>query len=412
MGLLLWFLLLYAAALLLLLPNLPLSLDEILTLVGSVKPNTAELLDYVETVAGGTPLAFLAPRWSMQLFGESVFAARLPSALASIAACPAVYLLARRAQVRPPILAVAVFALWPLQLRYALEARPYAVALALSVWTTDLFLAQIERPTKTRGALYVLLTVLSALAQPYALFVPLAHLLSQPKSWRVPVSGVGLSGIALVPWYLRYREFWSRVTGDQQLPGLDTRSPLVFLHEISGSGYLGTALIAVGVYFGIKRISEGRRFWSLCAGVPLLAVFLADYALHYFFAVRQMIFVLPAAAVLFARSGYGLLIAAFLGASVYTNADWFRKPHEDWGAAADVIQREVEAGACVRFLGDSTPVYEYFYPSLAQHRCNAPSDYVVVGTSSYVPATTPTGVEDLPSVKHDFNGPAVIIGKR
>lgn len=401
-----WFLVFYAAALLLLLPRLALSLDEILTLIGSVQPNTTALLDYVKTVPGGTPLAFLVPRWSIQVLGDSVFAARLPCALASIAACPAIYRLARRAGVRTPILAVAVFALWPLQFRYALEARPYAIALALSAWTTELFLSQ---PSKIRSVLYATFTILAALAQPYALFVPIAHLL---WSWRLPAISLAASALALLPWYLRYREVWGRVTQDQVLTTLDLRSPLVFLHEIGGSGYWGAALLAAGAYLGFRKLTTDRRFWLLCAAVPLLAVFVANNLLHYFFAVRQTIFILPALTLAFARSGSRCLIAAFLAASLFQDVQWFRKPREDWHAAADVIQREVNAGACVKFLGDSTPVYEYFYPSLAQHHCTGPTNHIVVGTSSYVFRDTDPGLGDLPVTRRDFNGPAVLVGKR
>ena len=96
------FLPLYAIALIFLAPRLSLWLDEILTLIGAVEPNTSALLDYIKTVPGGSPLAFLAPRWSIQLLSYSVFAARLPSVIASVAACPAIYLLAQRMKIRTP----------------------------------------------------------------------------------------------------------------------------------------------------------------------------------------------------------------------------------------------------------------------------------------------------------------------
>lgn len=397
------FLTLYAAALLLLSPVLSLWLDEILTLIGAVQPDLESLFDYIQSVPGGSPLAFLAPRWSMQLLGNSAFAARLPSVLASIAACPAIYLLAKRLGVRTPILAVAVFALWPLQLRYAMEARPYALALALSVWSTEVFLSLPERPR--RKWLYVLLTVLAALTQPYALFITATHLLRG----RLPLIAIGVSAAVLLPWYAHFRDAWAAVSGAQQLAAFDPRGVLALLHEIAGSGYAGTAILAVGIALAVPR-----RFWLLSIAGPIVAVFAANAVLHYFFATRQLIFILPALALLFVSGtteprkaargkGTSLLLIAFLAASVYEDIQWLRKPRENWQAAADAIQREVAQGACVKFQGDSTPVYEYFHPSFAQHHCTGPSGYIVNGTSSYVSGSQPTG-RIL-----DFNGPRVIV---
>ena len=393
------FLPVYACALLLLSPRLSLWLDEILTLIGAVVPSLSSLLDYLKGVPGASPLAFLAPRWSIDALGYSVFAARLPSVVASVAACPAIYLLAKRLKIQPPILAVVVFALWPLQLRYAMEARPYALALAFSVWSTEVFLSLPERPG--RKWLYVVLSVLAALTQPYALFVTVAHVFYG----RIAVAAIGVSAVALIPWYAHFRADWSTVNAAQQLAAFDLKGVLVMLHEISGSGYAGTAILLVGIALAVRHVS---RFWLLGIAVPVIAVFAANATLHYFFATRQLIFILPALALVFTLGGNRLLLAAFLAASLYEVIQWLRKPRENWQAAADAVQREVGAGACVKFVGDSTPVYEFFYPSLAQHHCSGASNYVVVGTSSYATPTQGPVVGRL----LDFNGPQVIVDKQ
>jgi mannosyltransferase len=400
------FLPIYAVALLLLSPVLSLWLDEVLTLIGAVEPSISALLDYIKTFSGGSPLAFLPMRWTIGILGNTVFAARLPSVLASVATCPAVYLLAKRMKLETPILAVLVFALWPLQLRYAMEARPYALALAFSVWSTEAFLSLPERPR--RAWLYVALTVLAAWTQPYALFITAAHLLHYRTS-RAPLLAIGLSVLTLAPWFAHYRADWLAVNAAQQLASFDPKTLLVFLHEISGSGYVGTAILLAGIALTFRR---PQPFWLASVAVPVIGVFVANATFHYFYATRQLIFILPAFALLFTRGGNRLLLMAFLAASLYEDVQWFLKPRENWQAAADAIQSEVEAGACVKFLGDSTPVYEYFHPSLAQHHCNGPSDHIVVGTSAYVIPTDGPVVGDLPFSSRDFNGPAVIVGKR
>src|SRR6185503_11065200 len=80
-------------------------------------------------------------------FGYSVFAVRLPSVVFTVLTCVAVYILAWQANLRAPLLAAVLYAISPLTMRYAVEARPYAQA-ALGLFT-----------------------------QPYSIFVSVAHLL-------------------------------------------------------------------------------------------------------------------------------------------------------------------------------------------------------------------------------------------
>jgi hypothetical protein len=358
---------------------IPLWLDEILTLIGSTQPSLAALIDYIRMVPGGTPLAFLPSRVTMAAFGNGLVASRLPSILASVATLPGVFLLARRFGLRTPLAAVAVFALWPLQLRYALEARPYALALCFTVWLTVLILY------KSTPALYVALTMLAALTQPYALFVPIAHLTLRRK---LPLIALAIATLALTPWYAYFRADWSRVTQDQNLVGFDTRAPLVLLREISGSGYIGLAILVVGAAFA-RRAVQLKALW-LWVVIPIALAFAANAVFHYFFATRQVIYILPALAILFVagteklgRRGY-ILVAAFLVASLYENVKWFSKPHEDWQAAAHRVAELMTPASCVRFTGDSVPVFDYFDSEFAEHRCPSElTDRVILAVTPY-----------------------------
>jgi hypothetical protein len=241
------------------------------------------------------------------------------------------------------------------------------------VWSTEIFLSLPERPG--RKWLYVALTALAALTQPYALFVTAAHAFFG----RVPIAAIAVSALALGPWYAHFRADWSGV-GTQQLAAFDPKSLLVLAHEISGSGYVGTGILLAGI---VPAVHRPQWVWLACVAIPLVGVFAANAALHYFFATRQLIFILPALALLFTKGANRLLIAAFLAASLYEDVQWFRKPRENWQAAADAIQREVSQGACVKFQGDSTPVYEFFYPSFAQRHCAGTESYTVTGSSVY-----------------------------
>jgi len=91
---------LYGVTLCVLAPHLTLWLDEVLTLVGARKPDLSSLVVYINNFAGSTPLTFLPPRWTMAVLGNSPFAARLPSIIASLFSCWGIYLLAKRARQR------------------------------------------------------------------------------------------------------------------------------------------------------------------------------------------------------------------------------------------------------------------------------------------------------------------------
>lgn len=405
-----WFLPLQAIVLLLLAPRLSYWLDEMLTLLGTVQPTFSGMLDYNRTMAGGTPLVFLLPRWSMDLFGNSALAFRLPSILSSLASAPAILLLSLRLGVRTPLLTVVLFAVLPLQLRYALEIRPYAFALCVTLWLSVAFLERF------RSVAYIGLAIAAVLAQPYAIFIVVAHLtwalLEDRNLMRTPLIAIAASAAILLPWYVYYRQDWAAISAVQGIATLDPRAPVVFLHEISGSGYIGAALLFGGAAAGARR--SDRLFWICCLLVPLAAALTANAVFHYFFSV------LPVLALLFVAGAQSLgrvgqaLLAALLIASLYADVQWFRKPREDWEAASHAAATHVQAGGCMVFLGESTPLYLHFHPELAQHHCDATATRVVLGVTPYGDARMyPDAVAALEArglhrqAVQDFAGPRV-----
>ncbi|MEI9812113.1 MAG: hypothetical protein WDO18_05305 [Acidobacteriota bacterium] len=64
-----------------------------------------------------------------------------------------------------------------------------------------------------------------------------------------------------------------------------------------------------------------------------------------------------------------VLLAAFLAASIYEDVSWFRRPHENWQAAADTAVSQLQPGDCIEFIADAAPLFEYFHPELTAHRC-------------------------------------------
>ena len=166
---------LYTATLLLIVPRLSLWLDEILGLIGVRYAHLSSLIDYVSNMPGGVPLAY-ATQWAVvKVLGYSVYSGRLTSIICSVAAAAGVFALARRLPLKYPLAAVVVYCLLPLQFRYALEARPYGVALCCSVWATVCFFTLVEKVTAFRTVVYTLCIIAGLYSQPYTFFVPLAH---------------------------------------------------------------------------------------------------------------------------------------------------------------------------------------------------------------------------------------------
>ena len=112
---------------------LPLWLDEIMQLTKTRGASTAEVIAAVKLNAGATPLGYVVQQESLRLTGYSVRRARFPSALFETAAVFTVALLGDELGLEFPWLGAALFAAFPLTLRYATESRIYSQALFFSV---------------------------------------------------------------------------------------------------------------------------------------------------------------------------------------------------------------------------------------------------------------------------------------
>jgi hypothetical protein len=389
------FLAAYAVCLAALLPILSLWLDEILDLIGVSRPTLAGLLAYIPLNPGASPLGYIPQFVTVHLLGFSAFSARLPSAIWSLVACGGVFVLARRKGLRQPLFAVAIFALFPLQLRYALEVRPYELALCLGIWATVAFLRVVDRPESVaRAGLYGLCMMAALYTFPFTLFVAVAHLVWACATRRWPALftaslAVGLAGLAFAPWYLHYAAAWREavvVAGLKDAIGL--RAIPMILREIPGAGYIGTALLLIGVAFGIAK-SRDRLLWALYAIVPILCVVAADASFGYLLAVRQMIVVLAPLALLFAaglesidRRAATALGAALTVALLVADVNSFRRPRENWQTAAALLAAE----PCVVYTPEnSRHLYAFFVPQLAARDCTpASAARVALAVSPYV----------------------------
>lgn len=112
----------------------PLWYDELLTYYIAKAPNARDVLDLIARFDFTPPPTFFLTRWSISLFGDSVFVTRLPSILEFYAASGALFLYTRR-KANAAVATCAVLLLWySPTLYYATEARPYALTLASFLW--------------------------------------------------------------------------------------------------------------------------------------------------------------------------------------------------------------------------------------------------------------------------------------
>ena len=94
------------------------------------------------------PLHNLLLRGSFDLFGVGAVQARMVSVVAGTLAVPLIYAVTRRfADPTTSLTAALLMTVSQIGIYFSQEARPYAVALALSLWTMLAFLRLIERPS-------------------------------------------------------------------------------------------------------------------------------------------------------------------------------------------------------------------------------------------------------------------------
>lgn len=134
------------------------------------------MVDHIDAVHG-TYYALMHP-W-VALVGTSPLGLRLPSALAVGAAVAGVHVLAGRlAGPRVALLAALATALLPRVTWAGVEARPFALAMALGVWATVLLESAVRRGGAARWTGYAVLLGLGAAINMYVALLGVAHALT------------------------------------------------------------------------------------------------------------------------------------------------------------------------------------------------------------------------------------------
>jgi mannosyltransferase len=300
--------------------------------------------------------------WAWQrLFGMGEAAARWPSVVASAATAAVLFLLARRHfGAFAAWCASALFLLSDVNLHFARQARPYALATLLAALSLAAFLKLLDRATWPRAALVAGLNlllvfthyvaVLAVVAEGLALLWPRRDLtaLRRFAAAHLPVVA------ALAAWVLpvlrsgqQHKMEWMPPPNLWQLGRVlgwyadGRRWPAVFLLLLA---------FAVAALLAARRRGEDRP-WGKVAAVaifglaPIPLAFAASYlvrSLH----PRYLLFVTPALALLWAlglgalrpgRARTGAVVAACLACGVGFGRGL--APAYDWRAAVAAVRR-------------------------------------------------------------------------
>jgi hypothetical protein len=367
---------------------------------------------------GAPPLFYVLLHFWMKAFGTGDIAARSLSGVCMVGAVVATWFAARRfAGTTVAWVAVVLMALNPYAIRYATEARMYALEILLVACGIVAVQRAIEKPTWGRVAVFGALVALSVYTQYWAfyLLVVVAMLLAW-MAWRGAPStqtaarrlliagGVGL--LAFLPWvptFMYQRAHTGTPWGTPVLPGIPLGYTLRdFAGGASGTtadrqeGWLLFFLLFALLLFGVfaRTVDERRldfdlwtepsaRAMSFMLGAGLAVSLTLNYVAGGAFQSRYSAIVFPFFVLLVAR-GIGLLrdprifISVLVVATMLGFAGGVRNvvtQRTQAGEVARVLRREAKPGDVVVYCPDQIGpsvhrlvqpgLDEFVYPSFA-----------------------------------------------
>jgi uncharacterized membrane protein len=387
----------------------PLWLDELLQLGVGWDRSLRELLPWIEVNPGAVPLPYFVQQLSLKLFGDTAIAARIPAALFSVLGGCAFIAVSNRLALRRPVLALALFLFFPLQFRYALEARGYSQGLFFAVASLLVFLALEQAPSLHLACLYFFTIAVGLYFHPFLVFPVAAQLLTTTRR-TVWIAAV-LAGLCFVPWLIVQHQARQSYVYPALFP-VGHVTPLVVLHELTGGGYVSTLSLLTLAGFGAVRAgmsASHHRLLLLTAIVSIAGPLLGDVLFHYFFAGRQFLIAVPAL-VLLAANGFDLLwkrspwfaalpALVFLGVAAVKDFQDATVPKDDLAVSAQAVASRLRTDACVMTAPPwASDYYPFFRHDVAFRPCADPvQDREILVVVS--PATsTPAEREDL--LKH------------
>lgn len=421
----------------------PLWLDEAASLHFARLPLARQWSWEVPIDPGNPPLYYsLLHLWLV--FGDSESSLRALSVIASVVTVPVVYLLGSTiADRRLGLLAALLLATSPLHVRYAQEARTYALFIltaTVALWGVATLLKSAERGGPLRGrttnsvgwAAYVGGAGLSLLAHNTAFFLVVgANLLVlawlAAARWEHPklvmrwfLAQVALIGIwaAWLPAYMRQTEtihdrFWISTPSfkDLVMSAHELAASYVLAPPLFGqyhatlflSGMLLATLLGVGMWSWRRSLR-----WAVFAAVFMLTAPLGEVIVSWvwrpIFIARSLLwttvplYLLVAAGCLHLLRRPRLALAALAALALIQGwgvRNYFQDQKEAWDLAADYVGREVRQGDAIFFTGNVTQAaFDHYY-----RRADVPEFGIPVSLESDRWDEIPVGPQDVPAIE-------------
>jgi mannosyltransferase len=331
-------------------------------------------------------------------FGQSEYFIRTLSVVAAVAAVPAIYWLASLLyDRRVGLIAAALLAFNAYHVRYAQEARSYALFVLLATLSSGFLIILLEKPSRRNQATYAVVSMLAVYAHFYALLLVGSHWLAvrvwhgNPSRAAVdlppPVPNMRrtwiMIGLAVLPllifvaktgagpihWIQRpgFRDllkFWEHLAGSDTWPLL----AVCVIGCVASVAPVGRLLFKTGQDHVTWRV-QFLLIWLL---FPVVLTVLLSFARPVFLA-RYLIFCLPALIVLTAAGlarvrNFWLLSAALTGTLVLAGQGvLFAYGHDfdnerDGSAAASyyVLDHALPGDAILFHIAETRVPYEFF----------------------------------------------------
>jgi len=281
-------------------------------------------------------------------FGQSELFIRSLSVLIAVATLPAIYWVARMLyDRRVALIAAALFTFNAYSVRYAQEARSYALLLLLATLSSGFLIAYLSEPVPRNRRAYVLVSVLAVYAHFYALLLVAAQWLAlrqlqsgahDPEQFTQPsaqppaqMRRVWIAiGLAVSPLLIFVAKTGAGPIRWIQRPGL--RDVLEFYEHLAGGNW--ALLIVCAAACTAALVPAGKQLWARAQSwetwrvhfllvwlfFPVVFTVLLSFARPVFLA-RYMLFCLPALLILvaagLARLRSSCLLAAALTAILF-----------------------------------------------------------------------------------------------
>jgi mannosyltransferase len=376
-------------------------LDEVLTMVNFARPPAAHIFTSFPDQNQHMLYSLLA-HGSMRLFGEQVWALRLPSVLFGVASIWTLFLLGRRLTgEKEALLACGLATVSYHHIWFSQNARGYMGLLFFTNLATWLWLEAMDRDDWRTWTGYAASVALGLWIHMTMLFVVGAHFLiflavwlrsgREPARLKRAAAAFLLCGtLTLQVYALALPEFFRSAVSEISMPS-EWTNPLWMIAESVRNLEIGFAALAVVLaggflvaagWFDILRI-QARAAWAmvlpaLFGGAAMLAMGHNLWPRFFFFCMGFGLLIVVHGAVLLPRvvcalwpgltpdsgwkAGYamaGLMILA----SASTVPRCYALPKQDFTGARDYLSRQREAGDAVIAVGLAGHAYgEYYAP--------------------------------------------------